>query len=280
MPRASRPVVDASITRRSRSLILDIYGAYIRPLGNWLAVADLVTLMGVLGVEQPAVRSAVSRMSRTGLLTRVPRGGVAGYSLSDEALPMMERGDRRIFATREPARLEDGWALVVVSVPEAERDRRYQLRKRLTWLGFGNLAGGVWIAPRRVLPELSPVLEQFALSDYVQVFVGDFDGIGDPHALASAWDIEWLRSLYTKFLRAAAPVARRWSSAGHDDETAFVDYTVLLHAWRRLPYLDPGLPPELVSDDWEGRVAANTFFDIRARLEPRAAAYVSSVVTH
>jgi phenylacetic acid degradation operon negative regulatory protein len=281
MPRAdsARPKITASVDRRSKSLILDLYGAYIRPTGGWLAVADLVTLMRVLGVEEQAVRSAVSRMTRNGVLRSMPRDGVSGYELSDDIKPMMDRGDRRIYMMQEPARLEDGWALVVVSVPEAQRDRRYQLRKRLTWLGFGNLANGVWIAPRRTIDELTAVLHQHQLAEHARVFEAAFHGFDGIHAVVeSAWDLEWLRSLHTDFLDAASPAIERWARGDADDETAFVDYTVLLHAWRRLPYLDPGLPQELLPPDWEGRAAANTFSEIRTRLEVRARRYVGTVV--
>lgn len=268
--------VAVSLERRSKSLILDLFGAYARPLGNWFAVADLITLMGVLGVDEAPVRSAVSRMSRTGLLDASERDGARGYSLASSALPMMERGDRRIFATREPARLADGWVVVITSVGEAARDRRYQLRKRLTWLGFGNVAKGVWIAPRRSIDELRSVLDQFDLLEFVDVFEASYLGFGQIDALVrAAWDLDWLRTLYVAFLAISRPMV---DARPASDERAFVDYTVVLHEWRRLPYLDPGLPPEVLPADWEGRTAADTFFALRDRLEPSAARFVATVV--
>src|SRR6266511_578233 len=149
---------------RPKSLILDLYGAYIRRLGGWMAVSNLITLMGQLGVDEQAVRSAVSRMTRRGLLVQETLAGVRGYRLSDEALRVVTEGDRRIFSTIQPARLEDGWIVVAFSVPEDERDRRHVLRSRLTWMGFGMVANGVWMAPRRMLPELRDTVRrlQFA----------------------------------------------------------------------------------------------------------------------
>src|SRR5262249_50758604 len=149
-------------------LVLDVFGAYVLPTGNWVAVADLIKLMGLLGVDGQAVRSAVSRMTRSGLLSSEARDGVRGYALSASTLPMKERGDRRIYFAREPADLRDGWVLVTSSVPETERRMRYELRKRLTWLGFGFLPNGVGIAPRRALPELVIILDQFDLTPYVR----------------------------------------------------------------------------------------------------------------
>src|SRR6266511_4232982 len=161
---------------RPKSLILDLYGAYIRRLGGWMAVSNLITLMGQLGVDEQAVRSAVSRMTRRGLLVQETLAGVRGYRLSDEALRVVTEGDRRIFSTIQPARLEDGWIVVAFSVPEDERDRRHVLRSRLTWMGFGMVANGVWMAPRRMLPELRDTVRRLEFERYVHVFDGTYGG--------------------------------------------------------------------------------------------------------
>ena len=49
--------------------------------------------------------------------------------------------------------------------------------------------------------------------------------------------------------------------------------------WRRLPYSDPGLPVELLPDDWIGIRAAEEFFALRALLEEPARAYVQQVIS-
>ena len=58
---------------------------------------------------------------------------------------------------------------------------------------------------------------------------------------------------------------------------AFADYVRALTDWRRLPYLDPGLPAELLPEEWIGVRAADLFFALRARLEEPARAHVKSV---
>jgi phenylacetic acid degradation operon negative regulatory protein len=49
--------------------------------------------------------------------------------------------------------------------------------------------------------------------------------------------------------------------------------------WRRLPYLDPGLPAELLPGDWTGSRAADLFFTLRERLEEPARAYVRAITS-
>jgi phenylacetic acid degradation operon negative regulatory protein len=51
----------------------------------------------------------------------------------------------------------------------------------------------------------------------------------------------------------------------------------VLTDWRRLPYLDPGLPAELLPEGWIGIRAADLFFALQALLEAPARAYVKSV---
>jgi phenylacetic acid degradation operon negative regulatory protein len=48
--------------------------------------------------------------------------------------------------------------------------------------------------------------------------------------------------------------------------------------WRRLPYLDPGLPDELLPQGWGGLRATQEFFALRALLEEPARAYVGRVI--
>ena len=53
----------------------------------------------------------------------------------------------------------------------------------------------------------------------------------------------------------------------------------VLTDWRQLPYLDPGLPAELLPAGWIGLRAAEEFFTLRALLEEPARAYVQRVIS-
>ena len=69
-------------------------------------------------------------------------------------------------------------------------------------------------------------------------------------------------------------VRRRRSS---DEGEAFADYVRVLTAWRRLPFLDPGLAPELLPRDWPGVRAADLFFAMRERLAGPAHDHVVAI---
>ncbi|HZV48272.1 MAG TPA: PaaX family transcriptional regulator C-terminal domain-containing protein [Candidatus Dormibacteraeota bacterium] len=261
-----------------QGLILDLYGLYVRRLGGWLAVSDLVSLASRLGADDQAVRSAVSRMVRGGLLVPERRGSRRGYRLTAIADRLLEEADRRISSAVEPAELADGWVLVSFSVPESERHKRHLLRSRLTWLGFGRLSGALWIAPTRSLPTFREVVRELGFERYVDAFIAHYRGFGSPTGMVRrSWDLERLEERYRAFIREHEPVLAR-DRGQREPEACFVDYTLTVHAWRRLPHLDPGLPPELLPPGWAGRAAADLLQTIRLKLEVPATRYVEGMV--
>lgn len=242
-----------------RQLIVTLYGLYARERGGWLSIASVVRLMADLGVEEPAVRSSISRLKRRGLLDARRVDGVAGYALTDVAQEILADGDARIFGRRR-AEEADGWLLVVFSVPESERDKRHQLRSLLTRLGFGTVAPGVWVAPGHLADEAAEVLERRGLAGYVELFRGAHLG---EVSVARWWDLDELHVRYAEFLDRQEPVR---DVAETTPARAFADYVRLLTDWRRLPYADPGLPLALLPADWNGARAADLFADLRGRL--------------
>jgi phenylacetic acid degradation operon negative regulatory protein len=254
-----------------------VYGLYARADGGWLSVASLIELLAALRVDEPAVRSSISRLKRRGILVARRHGGAAGYELSEDALAILREGDDRIFR-RERATLADGWMLAVFSVPETERNKRHILRSQLTRLGFGTAAPGVWIAPAHLHDATADMLRRLELDAYADLFRGDHLAFGDLAAKVRAWwDLDELEHHYREFLDAHTPVRQRRGTP--EAREAFADYVRVLTDWRRLPYLDPGLPAELLPEDWIGIRAADLFFSLRSRLEESARAYVRDMIT-
>lgn len=262
----------SSVEARPRALIVTIYGLYARERGGWLSISTLIRLLARLGVDEPAVRSSISRLKRRGILEAERVNGRAGYALSSRAREILDEGDRRIFE-RQRASLGEGWVLAVFSVPESQRQKRHTLRARLTWLGFGTVGPGVWIAPGHLEDETRDMLERQGLSDYVDLFHSRYLGFQPVEREAATWwDLESLDALYRDFIASFRPVLATWRSRRRKDDEgeAFADYVRVLTAWRRLPYLDPGLAPELLPRRWSGATAADLFFDLRRRLEEPA----------
>jgi phenylacetic acid degradation operon negative regulatory protein len=263
------------------ALIVTIYGLYARDAEGWLSVASLIRLLAGLGLDETAVRSSISRLKQREVLQprRGDGDGAAGYALSERGQAILAEGDERIFC-RPRARLADGWVLAVFSVPEPERSRRHELRSRLTWLGFGTVSAGVWIAPAQLAAQTGRVLERCGLSPYATLFHADYQAFGDlREQVGRWWDLGRLEHLYQAFLDVAGPVLDRWNGSPQPAASAeaFAGYVMVLTAWRRLPFLDPGLPAELLPAGWNGLRADQVFAALRDRLSGPARAHVLAV---
>lgn len=260
-----------------RALIVTIYGLYAREAGGWLPVAMLVRLLAQLGVDEPAVRSAISRLKRREILIPQRRGGTAGYALSDSAREIIREGDERIFSTTPPP-LAQGWLLAVFSVPETERAKRHMLRSRLAALGFGTAAPGVWVAPANRRVATMATLRGLDVEPYVNLFRADYLAFGDLSVVVERWwDLDAVRRAYLEFVAGWRPVLARWRAKPGSDAAAFAVWVSALTSWRRLPYLDPGLPAELLPPDWPGGEARRLLGDLQRVLAGAAYAHADTV---
>jgi phenylacetic acid degradation operon negative regulatory protein len=259
-------------------LIITIFGLYARREHNWLSVASVVQLMADLGVEGQAVRSSISRLKRRGVLLSERHGGAAGYALADSTLEALAEGDMRIFE-RSRATAEDGWLVVVFSVPESEREKRHELRTSLTQLGFGTAAPGVWVAPGNLAAETRRTLERRGRAEYVDIFAGDHFAFGDVRSkVREWWNLDELTELYADFLRRYRPVLDTALGGGTTPPEAFRTYIPMLTQWRRLPYRDPGLPLSLLPPGWNGVTAGLLFDDLNSTLGAPAREHALAVI--
>jgi phenylacetic acid degradation operon negative regulatory protein len=247
-----------------RSLIVTVYGLYARAAGGTLPVSGLVRLLASLDVDEQAVRAAVSRLKRRGMLEPAKVDGQAGYALTVGGRALLSDGDARIFHPPQ-AELSQGWVLCVFSIPEAERAKRHVLRGKLTWLGFGQAAAGVWIAPAHAMAAVKSAVDDHGLSRYVSLFHSQYFGdVAVADAVRDWWDLPRLARMYQDFLD------QHGEPAGL--AAALPAWVRAVTAWRRLPFLDPGLPGELLPADWPGHRAVALFHRLEAELAEPAAA--------
>lgn len=251
----------------ARSALFDAYGDHLRNRGSQAPVAGLVRLLAPVGIAAPAVRTAISRMVMQGWLEPVLLPGGRGYRATPRATRRLDEAADRIY--RRTDRTWDGtWHLVFVELP-AGRAARARLRADLGFVGYAELADGVWVSPYP-RGELSSVLEVAG----VQARTARADRF-DPEP-TSAWDLAALRTAYDAWLATADDLIGQHTAAHADpDEAAFAARFHLVHEWRKFLFADPGLPDELLPPDWPGREAADLFAAEATRLKPGADRFVA-----
>lgn len=262
-----------------RSLILTALGSYARELDGWLSIATLIDLMGDLGTDEQSVRSAISRLKNRGIVVPERRHGAAGYALSEVGSHLLTQGDARIFSRPREALAEEGWVVAIFSVKESERATRHVLRSQLSWLGFGNMSGGVWLAPGALMEEARDLLVRLGVQGYVHLFRAHYEAFDSTASLvAETWDLDELAQDYTEFIAFDAPILERWRSGAGDDVQAFIDQITVLTHWRPLPFRDPGLPREALPSDWPGIQAWKDFDELIGYVRAPARRHVNAVL--
>ncbi|MEO6955860.1 MAG: PaaX family transcriptional regulator C-terminal domain-containing protein [Antricoccus sp.] len=263
-------LVAAQGARSARSLLLTVLGEFIYPRDGRAWTGTLISALGALGVEEKAARQAISRAGGEGLLVAVRHGRRVQWELTGTGAQILREGTDRIYSFMTAHHPWDGqWLILNVAVPETQRKLRHQLRTRLSWLGLGSLAPGLWIVPD-ISKEVAvrDILESLQLADRAFAWRGKSIPLGTTQTLSSnIWDLENVEKEYLTFieqfenLNASSP------------SRAFIGQVELIEQWRRFPFLDPDLPTELLQHDWPGPRAAACFHKKRTQWHRQAQAY-------
>ena len=270
------------MTLRSRPAILTLYGDYLLSRGGEISIASLIELLGNFRLSGQAVRSAVSRMCRAGLLKVRRKGTGSYYSLSDSGYELLNKGTERIFQ-RKNERWDGAWSIVTYSIPERMREARDRLRLELGWLGYGALSEATWISPYDLTAEVEELARRIGVQDRIYSFRVRHSGSTRPaDIVARCWDLGLIHQRYATFISEYKPKLERLKERlKHGEEVepseCFVERFSLIHEYRRLPYYDPDLPQELLPQDWLRPEAAAVFRDYHDLLAEKANRYFDSV---
>jgi phenylacetic acid degradation operon negative regulatory protein len=242
----------------ARGLLFTVLGEFVLPTGGSAWTSAFIETFSRLGVEEKAIRQALARTAADGWIRPERHGRRTRWWLTPDGDRLLTEGTERIFAFAGSQQTWDGsWLLVLARVAEHDRPARHVLRTRLSWAGLGSPAPGVWITTHTERSaEVEQVLRQAGVSDG-QIFAAEHRGGGELSALVGqAWDLPAIEQRYEAFLAEFA------SSAAGDPLTRLIE---LVHAWRRFPSIDPGLPAQLLPSGWSGAKAARLFASRHAK---------------
>jgi phenylacetic acid degradation operon negative regulatory protein len=263
---------------KARTVVFDLFGDYLRYRGGEVRLRGLIALMECFGVREATVRVVVTRLRREGLLTSRRDGRETTYLLTDRSWQLLDEGRDRIFQ-RVEGPWDGRWHTVIYSVPETDRALREQLRKKLQWLGFGPLAQSVWVSPHDRVAE---VRDTFASQPTIQLDLLHARSEGADHdrnIATRAWNLTKLDHDYLALLENYRPLLDRYRAGELDGKQALAERMRLVYDYRKLPFQDPDLPPELLPDGWAGRSAHEVFVQAHSLLRAPAEAYVDELIS-
>ncbi|MFC9935912.1 PaaX family transcriptional regulator C-terminal domain-containing protein [Glutamicibacter sp. NPDC127525] len=265
------------MTPKPRSLIMDLFGDYLRYNNGEARLGELTELLSAFDIEPSSARMTLSRLKKQGWFETRREGRETIYTLSESMLQVLAEGRERIFQRRDSP-WDGRWTMVLYQVPETERAVRESLRKNLSWLGFGQLSSSSWLAAHDLMREANELAELYPQAS-VDIMWTYTDSTAKDKSLAlRCWDLEELAGDYREFIDKYAPVEQSRDFEKATGAAALVMRTTLVADARRFTFRDPRLPLELQPRDWPGREAYELFRRLHAYLGPAARAYVESII--
>lgn len=263
------------------SLAITVLGLYLREVSGWISTPVLLRLLGDVGVSETAARTTFTRLKQRQLLLSVQRNGIPGFVGSDTLLALFARGDRRIL-TPHVMKSDDRWCVVSFTVPESARSVRTRLRARLINIGCGMISPGLWISPveheddiRNTLADLQVPERGYPVVVLLRTDTPEVAG-SLKDSVAAWWDLDAVRALHRTFLAATDALVDR--NGALSDREMFSAFVTLHDRWRRIPYVDPGLPTELMPEGWPGDESRARYRLLVSQLGPASTRHVATVV--
>ncbi|TDL35266.1 phenylacetic acid degradation operon negative regulatory protein PaaX [Jeotgalibacillus sp. S-D1] len=265
----------------TRSMIFTLYGDYIRHYGNKIWIGSLIRLLNEFGHNDQAVRAAISRMNKQGWVQAEKKGNKSFYFLTDRGSKRMEEAANRIFKMK-PEQWDGKWRMLLYTIPEEIRNIRDELRKELVWSGFGSMSNSCWISPNKLEKQVKLLIEKYEIEEYVDFFVAAYDG---PHTssrlINKSWNLEEINQKYGQFITEYSQKyiidKGKIQKGSMSDAECFVERTKLVHEYRKFLFVDPGLPDELLPEQWLGEHAASLFSEYYKELAEPALRFFESV---
>ena len=272
MAEALQPAMTATSAPRSRvsvgsarSLLLTVLGEFVLPSGQAVWTSALLHALLGVGTAENSARQAIARSAAAGWLEGRKDGRQVRWRLTPAGRRVIEAGSRRVTALSSPRPAWDGhWRVLVVTVPNTQRDSRRKLYRGLSWAGFGNPTAGVWLTPHSERREqVDDLVSGLGLAESTMSFLGKTDSIGltEAQIVRSGWDLE---SLEQRYREVAAQFDNPHPAPG--DDTLFTHIRVLAEL-QRLPFSDPQLPEALLPD-WIGRRVTSHLQHLRSEWAP------------
>ncbi|MBI0576857.1 phenylacetic acid degradation operon negative regulatory protein PaaX [Neobacillus cucumis] len=265
----------------TRSMIFTIYGDYIHHYGNKIWIGSLIGLLKEFGHNEQAVRVAVSRMLKQGWIQSEKIENRSYYFLTKQGIDRIEEAGNRIFKLH-PSEWDGKWRVLMYTIPEEKRQIRDELRQELLWSGFGSFSNACWISPNNLEKEVKLLIEKYDISEYVDFFVSEYIGPRDNKTLVEkSWPLEDVVEKYEEFIITYSKqffANQEIISRGEmTDAQCFVERTKLVHEYRKFLFIDPGLPKELLPENWNGNLAATLFNQYYQLLAEPASRFFESI---
>lgn len=189
--------------------------------------------------SKSSIRVAVSHLLEGGDIEKIILNGTAHFSLTTQGFRIVaSRFLRQYNATH--SHWDGKWRIIIFDIPEKQRKKRAKVRKILAKLSFGRASNSIYISPFDNLKLAQDEIRSGA-GDNIRLFAFQGVAISNQKAIARiAFNLEELNEKYKSWMRRVKDPS---INSGREID-------ILVSYYDRVLRYDPGLPSDLLPDNW------------------------------
>lgn len=261
------------------SLLMFVYNNYLALTHkDSIKLTSLLGYLQAFGKNESAVRMALSRAVKAGLLLNNKQDGEVFYSLSDEGKQAIQLWNEGVMQFWKRYRLRNEpwngkWYFVHLHHASGEIDGYAEFTDKMEQLGFSVLHSNTWVSPYRNEEEVHRLIERFGIRDHLVEIDGEMTIHQElPQFLDDQFNIGHLRSLYRSYMDTFRPKFADFQKQIQDERFIENGHSLpLLNelGWNffRIASGDIVLPRQLLGQ-WEQDEAVMLFKQFREALLP------------
>ncbi len=193
---------------RAKSLCVSVLGDALAPHGGAIWLGSLIELLAPLGINERLLRTSVFRLVAQNWLQSERHGRRSLYLISEQGARYTSHASQRIY--EGGAKEWNGeWTLVALPRTGNGLAERGELRRELTWEGFGMIAPGLFAHPHTEARAAHEILEKLGIPDRALVLSArDLAGAGGLPIASLAtqcWNLDDVAEQYRQFSRNFGP---------------------------------------------------------------------------
>lgn len=151
------------------------------------------------------------------------------------------------------------WRVLSYEIPEKKRELRDRLRRVVSGWGLGPWHRSFWLTPHPIVDNLRQLVSQKEEEKFIQAFESEHVFGNREILIEKVWQINFREKQYRELFK-------KWHNILSGEGDKIIKFTNVINEYLAILKLDPGLPPELVGQNWIGFEAYNIFKEIRSIL--------------
>lgn len=201
-------------------------------------------------------KSTFSNLVRDGLIESKPAEGegIESYRLTEKGFHLLTLSFPYFRFLKD--KWDKKWRILSYEIPETKRELRDKLRREVAGWGLGPWHRSFWLTPHPIIENLKELISGRDEEKYVQAFESEHV-VGDREFLIEkVWGKAKLDARYRQLFKNWHLVLSQNEDKLEKLKKVVSDYVAILKD-------DPGLPPDVLGEDWAGFEAFAIYKEIR-----------------